>query len=427
MPAERPGREAAPRAAARRAGAKRIAACLVLALAAAPAHASEGDADAEAAGALFEGRASVTLVEVPVQVISRAGEPVRGLGAEDFSLLDNGVPQKIESLEIVDLEGLRPDRAETRAALGSLPASARRHFLLLFDLTFSRPGAIVKARSAARRFVLESLHPTDLAAVATLSLERGPQLLVAFTPDRAQLARAIDTLGAPGLVRRAGPADPLRLVLEHPDLGGADEASDDGGLGAEGGAVDLERAVAQHLAVISDQRDRSQRAFARGRIAGWARSMAETARSLAAIEGRKHLIFFSEGFDGSLLFGRDLGRDAAAAATDQRLREDGTLGRIDLDRTLGSAVLQRDIAAMLREFRRADCRIQAVDLAGLRVEDAARGSSAPGDAREALFHLAEETGGVLLEGTNDLAAGLEKVLGRTAVTYLLTFYPGDLE
>ena len=106
----------------------------------------------------------------------------RGLTADDFEIYDGSSRRRITSFEVVDLKtpaSRRPARGPRRSAAGrrrrDLPAGARRHFLLLFDLSFSSPTSILKARLAARDFVLNSLHPTDLAAVATYSLESGPQ------------------------------------------------------------------------------------------------------------------------------------------------------------------------------------------------------------------------------------------------------------
>ena len=147
----------------------------------------------------FEGSSQVVAVEVPVNVVGRDGEPVRGLTADDFEVYDGSEKQKVTSFEVIDLKSLGTSAAPAAGGLPPAPAdlrpAARRHFLLLFDLSFSTPTSILKARVAARDFVLNSLHPTDLAAVATYSLETGPKLIVTFTPDRTQLARAVDTLG----------------------------------------------------------------------------------------------------------------------------------------------------------------------------------------------------------------------------------------
>ncbi len=397
---------------------------LCLMLASAPAA-----VEAQPRGETFEGKSEVTLIEVPVNVTSKSGQPVRDLTADNFRLFDSGKPQDIVDIEVVDLEVLQPSRRELKRTVDQLPSVARRHFLLLFDLSFSRPANIIKAREAARELVLEHLHPTDLAAVATFSLEHGPQLLVTFTPDRVQLARAIETLGAPELLRRGAVVDPLRFVIDIPGANGelADESF------GEQGEFDAEEAISQYLSVIEFQQEKARKSYERGRITTWAKTMGSTARSLAAVDGRKHVIYFSEGFDGSLLLGRDASRNAAAAARDQRLRESGAIWFVDQDETFGNSGLQSDIATMLEEFRRADCLIQAVDIGGLRVETSIRGQSSNlattrlHDNQDALFYVADGTGGSLFENANNLGLQLESVLDRNSVTYVLSFYPKNLK
>lgn len=379
----------------------------------------------------FEGSTEVTLIEVPVNVVDRNGEPIRGLGKDDFRLEDNRKRQTIEAVEVVDLETLRPTRAQVKSTVERLPSVSRRHFLLLFDLTFSRPGKILEAREAARDFVLNHLHPTDLAAVATLSLETGPNLVVTFTPDRAQLARAIDTLGAPDLLRKGQIADPLRFVIEPPTEIGIE--SEDGLDSAGPDGANLDEGLTAYLSVLAVGQERARQAYERGRITAWSRALSSTARALAAIDGRKHVIYFSEGFDGSLLFGRDASRPNSRADIDQRRREIGQLWLVDQDNTFGNSSLQNDITEMIEVFRRSDCLIQAVDIGGLRVDTDIAGMSGNSvqtrmnDAQDALFYIADGTGGSLFEDANDLGHQLQKVLGRNSVTYVLSYYPTHLE
>src|SRR5215210_2675151 len=88
---------------------------------------------AVAAAQTFVESTQVVVVEVPVQVI-RDGEPVRGLTAADFEVFDGRDKQTLTGFEAVDLAQLGGDALAT----AELPSSARRHFLVLFDLTFSR-------------------------------------------------------------------------------------------------------------------------------------------------------------------------------------------------------------------------------------------------------------------------------------------------
>src|SRR6266536_1142643 len=107
--------------------------------------------------------------------------------------------------------GLAATARETPAAGLEHPA-ARRHFLILFDLSFARPKAILAARRAAREFVLGGMGDRDLAAIATYSVETGVRLLVAFSSDRVQLARAIDTLGVSRIMESS--SDPLAFAFD---------------------------------------------------------------------------------------------------------------------------------------------------------------------------------------------------------------------
>jgi VWFA-related protein len=266
--------------------------------------------------------------------------------------------------------------------------------------------------------VLSSLHPTDLAAVATYAIETGPKLVVTFTPDRAQLARAIDTLG----YRRSFDArrsDPLRFLIDPPES--VSNQSSSSGERADLGAQ-KDQVLFDYLKSISFGVERSERAFEAGRVSGYSRALGQMARTLDAVKGRKHVIFFSEGFDSRLLLGRPT-TDAESEADNFNISV-GQTQFVDNDARYGNTSLQGDVNRMLDEFRRADCVIQSVDIGGLRAgaDERARPSG-----QEALFYMANETGGELFKDANNLRQPLERMLNRTSVTYLLTFERSDLK
>jgi VWFA-related protein len=385
---------------------------------------------APAGAQTFEGTSQVLAVEVPVNVVGKDGEPVRGMTADDFEVYDGNDRQKVSGFEVVDLKTLESEPAgaaspASRAPV-ELPPAARRHFLFLFDLSFSSPTSILKARVAARDFILHSLHPWDLAAVATYSLENGPKLVVTFTPDRAQLARAIDTLGYRRAFDNAGETrnDPLRFMLEPPV--DASPQTMDAGTQANLRNPDLqaqkEQILYDYLQAISAASAKSDRQFEVGQISNYSRALGEIARKLNAVQGRKNVIFFSEGFDSRLLLGRQ--------TTDQDAEDDnlsamfGEIWKVDNDQRYGNTGLQGMLLRMLEEFRRADCVIQAVDIGGLRAgsDERARPSGV-----EALFYMANETGGELFKDANNLSEPLARVLDHTSVTYLLTFERSDVK
>ena len=87
---------------------------------------------------------SVNLVEVYASVVDASGQPVRGLTAGDFEVLEDGAPQKISAF-----------------AAGDFPLTAA----LALDRSFSMAGPpLATVKSAARSF-LTALRPQDEAVI----------------------------------------------------------------------------------------------------------------------------------------------------------------------------------------------------------------------------------------------------------------------
>lgn len=367
----------------------------------------------------FGESASVVAVEVPVYV-TKDGKPVRGLTAADFEVLDGKTRREITGFEVVDLAAL-PD-APAPAGSGQLPLAARRHFLLLFDLTFAQPASIVQARRAAQELVRTRLHPSDLVAVATYSGTAGATLVLGFTPDRAQAEAAIESLGVPQLLARH--PDPLTLYIADlkSTMGGSRQAG--ARFGAGGGSSsdkilldileDMQRLIAPERRALENQ------------VVALTRSFTDLAQMMGSIDGRKLVLYLSEGFEASVSTGSGLGQEAADTVTG------GKFWKVDSEDVYGNTRVQNDLANMLESMRRADCVIQAVDIGRVR----AAGTSAASErseetllglgGRDSLLTLAHGTGGELYQGYNDLGAAIEKMLERTGVTYLLSFAPADL-
>jgi VWFA-related protein len=364
----------------------------------------------------FQDTTDVVVVEVPIQVVRSTGEPVRGLTAGDFEILDGRKSLPIIGFEEIDLsmtEGLD-------AEVTDVPLAGRRHFLLLFDTAFSRPTSIVKARDAARELVQTALHPTDLVSVGTYNLAGGARMLVGFTTDRDQTLYAIDTLGI--ATPNESVRDPLGLVLSDVrnfDIDQTGRNNPGGGSPAAGGRPNAAIEIQELLENVERSNTKAQR---QNEIMTFSASLMDMAMAIKGVTGRKHVVFLSEGFDSSALLG--LGSSSAEEQRrSQQLSEAAAAGRIwevSEDDRFGSASTQSRMDDMLDAFKRADCAIHSVDIAGLQ----AGGDVRPRTRNEdGLFVMADGTGGTFVRNFNDPAEAMSEVLERTSVTYLLAVQP----
>jgi VWFA-related protein len=361
--------------------------------------------------------ARVTLIEVPVNVTDKDGRPVENLKAEDFEVYDDGKKQTITGFDVLDERGtVVPPSAED----APIHPAARRHFLILFDLSFGSPSGIVNARRAARDFVVNRMKDLDLAAVATYSIEHGLRLLVSFSGDRAQLASAVDTLGFPTLAERR--ADPLSLVITEPSQSNSTGFAYMASAGTAGTNLSQADSVLQDaLENLQVMRARSQRAMYRDRVLRLLDSFAKMARALDAVQGRKHILYLSEGFDSRELSGSTA---EGGGATEAEWIIRGQSWKVDSDTRFGNSGLQEKMKGALELFNRSDCIIHAIDIGGLRAASDPAGSVYNTiNGQEALFYFSDQTGGEFLKNGNDLSSSFDKLLDRTGLIYILAFQP----
>jgi VWFA-related protein len=332
--------------------------------------------------------ADVTLIAVPVFVTDRSGRSVPGLTAEEFDIEENGRRVAITAFHAVDVDApAAPTDAELPVAV---QAAASRQFLLLFDLQFSSPAGVSRARAAATRFVRESLGPRDLVAVATFG-RAGLRMLTGFTSDHSYIARAVEGLGI---------VEALALTSDPLGLSGEFELPTS--------RTDNERAALaeQELAAqIGFLREDLRRGYAT-RVVDFLGSVKELVRSLAVLRGRKQVVLLSGGF-------------AESAWQPQR----------------GMAPDPRDwtIRKLMQELFEiaGDCDvvIHSIDLGGLEgpVDVASWDGSNPARAtgRGALTALAANTGGRSVQPTNDFARALGEMDSISRTYYVLAFEPAD--
>ncbi len=306
------------------------------------------------------------------------------------------------------------DPASAEALRGSL--AGRRQFLLLFDLSFSDVSGLVRSRVSAIEFVTRKMAATDLGAVATFSANHGVRMLVGFTSDRQQLKKAIESLGVLQLDRRA---DPLGLAYDLTEVGAAlvDDVPEPGTAGS---------GLGEYLRAIQIRYEVSQQVQYRQRVLAFVDGMAQLAKALDAVQGRKQVILLSSGFDSTML----TGQTGSQAARDSEAVVAGRVWEVQSDNRFGDPQLRQEMGEMLKSFASSDSLVHSVDLSGLAARgDMRQTSSEPArrSGTEALAEIANLSGGRLFKDTNDLGVAFAEVAELSRHYYLLAFEPAMMK
>jgi VWFA-related protein len=338
----------------------------------------------------FTIRVTTKLVVETAVVLDKQGRPIEGLTANDFTVTENGVPQKIsfcEHQQLLETPGDAPvfSNSDDIKLYRELPHSQvlpetpgkpryrdRRLLALYFDMTAMLPAEQLRALTAAEKFIKTQLTPADLVSVMRYT-GGAVDVLQDFTDDRSRLLSILNTM----------------IVGEGQ---GSDESSDNSSSSYAGAAFGQDDS---EFNIFNTNRQLS--------------ALQTAAKMLAFLNEKKSLVYFASG-----------------------LRLNGLDNQAQLQATIDAAI-------------RADVSFWPIDARGLVAQaplgDATEGS--PGNtgmysgtaaqavttnfqlSQDTLYALAGDTGGKALLDYNDLTKGIVEAQRSISSYYILGYYSSD--
>jgi len=371
-------------------------------------------------------KVEATDVVVDVIVTDRNGHHVPGLTAQDFTVLEDGLPQKIASfLESRAAEPAAAGRADSEAKpLNNAPLSTtvigHPHLLtVVMDLSDTRPENLHKSGDAVLKYLEKKLSPNDYVAI--YYMDRALRLGLPFTNDLEQARAALAKLGSTTSSSPLSPGD-RGLVQDqinevyaqlHPEaqLGMAAEA-------VPSRAAPLTTLLQRELETLRVYQATQNTLQAKAVFV----ALRAICLSYKDLPGRKNVVFFSQGF----LYADDA-RPQMEAVADAANRSNVALYVIDptgLEMSGGVLGPNGNTAVS-----------QMVDIAeqgpapvgqshGLTKFDNMR-TLAENSRNQQLQWLADVTGGLLVKNTNDMGLAFSRAVADARDFYSISYQPAN--
>lgn len=352
----------------------------------------------------------VNLVNIDVYVTDKRGEPILGLGRDDFELLEEGRPMPITNFYAVEdgrptAGGVRaetvpapPEAAPDAAAAEevAVPDEQRLHLVVYIDNFNIRPFNRNRVFRRLREFL------ADLAAedrVMLVSYDRSLHYRHPFTSDPQLVAQALfelETVTGHAVHQDSDRRDLLRAINE------AERISD----------------------VFWDVRTFAESAL--NDLSFSVDAMREIVDSLAGLPGRKALLYVSDGIamkPGEELFYMLLQKfnDTSVMSTVQEFDSSRLFEQLASQANANRVAFYTIDAAGLRPPSAASVEFAEISQAGLTTfydQTLISNLQAP------LLTLAERTGGKAILNTNDVGPDLAEVSRSLRNYYSLGFTPG---
>ncbi|HEX6823980.1 MAG TPA: VWA domain-containing protein [Candidatus Sulfotelmatobacter sp.] len=374
-------------------------------------------------------RVSARLVLVDAVVTDKSGQRITGLTKDDFTVLENGKPQKIStfSFEVPETPSPRPElppniytnRPEYDMPKGPLT-------ILLLDGLNTAVADQGYARSQMLKYLGSQLQPGQPVAVYTLA--GSLRLLQDFTGD-------VDLLKA--AVEHFNPQTSIEMQVENvtavmPNL----HITGDGGERSGSRSPDSLRLVFARM--IEFMNEQTKLAL-QDRVYRTAAALRLVAHRMGGYPGRKNLIWVSAGFP------IDITSEVVQMTTDvDVLAQANTAAAPQVRVEQSFEELLRQLASELTDAQLSVYSVDARGLVGSTLADAsrqgtnevgllqtgaeygahvARANTAVQDSQNTLLTLASESGGMFFRSGNDVSGAVRSSIADGSAYYMLGYVP----
>ncbi|MBC8032133.1 MAG: VWA domain-containing protein [Pyrinomonadaceae bacterium] len=335
---------------------------------------------------------TTNLVQVDAVVTEKNGRPVTDLRPEEVEIREDGKPQKITNLSYVVLDSIaNPARTEPAKPIDKTapvppvrlrPEEVRRTMALVVDdlgLSFESAHFV---RQALKKFLDQQMQPNDLVAI--IRTGGGMGALQQFTSDKRQLYAAVEK------------------VKWNP--------TGRGGIGAFAPLGGSASSPSQTESANADLDQFREDIFAVGTLG----AVHYIVRGLRELPGRKSVVLIS---DGLRIFNRSdpggSGRILAALRNLTDLANRASVVIYTLD-ARGLQALSLTAADSTAEMTTAQIEQSLSD----RRTDFF-------ESQNGLNYLAQQTGGLAIRNSNDLAGGIRRVVDDQKGYYLIAYRPDE--
>ena len=358
-------------------------------------------------------RVKSNLVNIDVLVKDKKGKYVPDLKAEDFTVFENGVAQKIEFFD-APLSGVTRRSSTPTGAPSEPPGITRNYVTLVLDSQTTDITNLKQVREGTIKYIREQI--TDGDVVALMSVSNSLQLLQPFTHDKTKLIAAIENFGIRGTSKSFEQKDlsdsinalrgELQAANESPTTAIQSPAA-----GSNAARIMIMRTV---LAQFIKLRTALSLQQSRPILA----ALAAICEGLRSIPGKKTLVLFSQGFvtpavlDWQVQSTIDIANRANVAI--YIIDSAGLRAKAPDTTALGTNSPLSGISAATSQEQR----IRAVG--GETVFDTSR-QEGLGREYDILYRISGDTGGRFLKGNNDIGQGLERINQEIQARYTIAY------
>jgi len=387
-------------------------------------------------------RVTTRMVLVDAIVLDREGHPVKGLKADDFTLTEGGVPQRIASFSEHVSEGVTqarmppvipPHVTTNRPAVTQVNAEHQTIAVLMLDGLNTPAQDQIYVKQQMLKFLAREYDPNTKLAVIALTNKLA--VLQNFTQDPQALRAALNRYLAetPAMARSGGQLETTSPLAYAPVVtmpaqatgGPGSSSGPDPGLPATLAAGGSNASIAEDIAYMMDRFQRESENFSRDtRVSTTLAALEQISRFMSGQNGRKVLLWFSTGFPFSVQ------GDSPSAMEAERNYGDQIRQTINLLNDAHVATYTID-ASGLTPTSMGDPSISGRDANGnihhgidtnraLSEESFQRFST-----HDAMETIARDTGGRYFGNTNDLDGAIQSALRESSSYYMLGYYPGN--